>query len=308
MKTQEISLYLLLVQSSGLLIYAAFIGLNMKDVLKSLIYINDGKMRYLLSAALAGICFVCAKAESEVTPSADLGLIAGEWTVYSVRGDKVSGEDRPYIDIQPGGDRFYGYNGCNVLNGDVAVSGSDGISFTNIISTQRFCDNAPFEYPINIALNDARRYVLKRDGHESYMELLNDSGRVILVLRHHNMDFLNGAWRVVEIDGETNMNENMEVVIDIPQAKVHGNAGCNILNGGIFIDPDKDNSIQFQDIVTTRSSCQDMSLETSFLVALEEVETASRSGSDDVVMYDGRGREVIRLKRIYIDTLGGVSR
>lgn len=279
------------------------------------------KTKYLFLAVFAGFVsmrgFASGVGDEAVYPSVasvegsvddlnsgDISGLAGEWVIYNLRGDKITVEDRPYIDIQPGENRFYGSNGCNILNGDISASGNDGIRFRNIISTQRFCSDAPFEYLINTTLEDVRYYSLKRHGHESYLDLMNDGRHVIMVLRHHNMNFLNGAWRVTKIDGAVNHNENVEMVIDIPQARIHGNAGCNIMNGSLYIDPDKSNSVQFQEIVTTRTECPDMSAETSLLVALEEVEKAYLNGPDEVAMYDGRGQEVVVLKRIYVNSSG----
>lgn len=225
-------------------------------------------------------------------------LLNGEWTVYNLRGDKVTGEERPYITIALSEGRFYGNNGCNILNGNVVTTGNDGISFTDILSTRRLCRDAPFEYLINTTLNDVRFYTIKQYGHEYYLDLQNDRHQVIMVLRQHNMDFLNGAWRVTRINNEPNRNEGVEMVIDIPELHIHGNTGCNIVNGNLFIDPDKPNSIQFSDLATTRMMCPDMATETAFLVALEEVEAAYADGNNAVKMYDSHGREVLRLQRI----------
>lgn len=227
----------------------------------------------------------------------------GEWTVYNLRGDKVTGEERPFITIALNEGRFYGNNGCNIVNGQVDAIGRDRIKFTNILSTRRLCQDAPFEYLIHTTLGDVRYYSIKQYGHEYYLDLENSRHQVIMVLRQHNMNFLNGAWRVTSIDSTPNRNEGVELVIDIPEARVHGNTGCNIVNGEVAIDPDKPNSIQFLKLMTTRMACPDMSTETSFLVALEEVETAYADGNDNVIMRDNHGREVLRMTRIPIDRL-----
>lgn len=240
--------------------------------------------------------------EKATQPVSNPGL-AGEWIIYNLRGEKVTGEERPFITIDLKQSRFYGNNGCNILNGEVKTSGTDSIAFTNMMSTQRLCQDAPFEYMINTTFDDVRFYEIKQYGHEYYLDLMNARRQVIMVLRKHNMDFLNGAWRVSAIDSTVNRNEGVRLLIDIPQERIHGNTGCNILNGQLFIDPDKPNSIQFQNLATTRMMCHDMATETSFLVALEEVEFAYADGNDAVKMYDSHGREVLRLHRISIDEM-----
>lgn len=248
-------------------------------------------------AQIDAIADEVAAMESQNTQPASPRL-DGEWTIYNLRGDKVTGEDRPSITFAIGEGRFYGNNGCNILNGDVTLSGVDGITFSNVLSTRRLCHDAPFEYLINTTLNDVRFYSIKQYGHEYYLDLSNAKHQVIMVLRQHNMNFLDGAWRVTSIDGTPNRNEGVEMVIDIPESHIHGNTGCNILNGDIFIDPDKPNSIQFSKIATTRMMCPDNAIETSFLVALEEVEFAYADGNDSVKMYDNHGREVLTMQRI----------
>lgn len=238
------------------------------------------------------------KEQSESGLASPNRLLNGEWTVYNLRGDKVTGEERPYITIALNEGRFYGNNGCNILNGNISVEGTDMIAFTDILSTKRLCRDAPFEYLINTTLGDVKFYTIKQYGHEYYLDLQNERRQVIMVLRQHNMDFLNGAWRVTRIDNEPNRNEGVEMVIDIPEAHIHGNTGCNIVNGDIFIDPDKPNSIQFSKLATTRMMCPDMATETAFLVALEEVETAYADGNNAAKMYDSHGREVLRLQKI----------
>lgn len=222
----------------------------------------------------------------------------GEWVFYNLYGEKVTGEERPYINIVNDEGRFYGSNGCNILNGTVVSPKEGDIQFTNILSTRKFCQNAPFEYKINVALDAVKGYSIKQFGHEYYLDLTDKNGYIIVVLRRHNMDFLNGAWRVTSINGELNRNEGVEIVIDIPEGRIHGNTGCNLLNGQVTIDPDKNNSIQFGNIGTTRMMCQDMQTETSFLVALEEVEAAYADGNNAASLYNSRGKQVLGLERI----------
>lgn len=69
--------------------------------------------------------------------------INGEWTIYSVRGNVVTGEERPYITFDLPAKRFYGSNGCNIINGDLLSEAQDSLRLENIISTMRMCQDAP---------------------------------------------------------------------------------------------------------------------------------------------------------------------
>lgn len=224
--------------------------------------------------------------------------IAGEWNVFSVGGKKVTGEKRPYINFNLEDHRIYGSNGCNIINGDFTAKDDSSIHLENMISTMMACPDAPFEADINLALDNARYFNISKQGHEYYLVLLDNTRKSIMTLRRHNMDFLNGSWKVEEINGHDNNNEDVQMVIDIFEQRVHGNTGCNILNGSLLIDPDKSNSIQFSNLATTRMMCPDMKTETAFLVALESVEFAKKGKNNTVVMTDKNNKPMLLLKRI----------
>lgn len=224
--------------------------------------------------------------------------IAGEWNVFSVGGKKVTGEKRPYINFNLEDHRIYGSNGCNIINGDFTAKDDSSIHIENMISTMMACPDAPFEADINLALDNARYFNISKQGHEYYIVLLDNTRKSIMTLRRHNMDFLNGSWKIEEINGHDNNNEDVQMVIDIFEQRVHGNTGCNILNGSLLIDPDKSNSIQFSNLATTRMMCPDMKTETAFLVALESVEFAKKGKNNTVVMTDKNNKPMLLLKRI----------
>lgn len=226
-------------------------------------------------------------------------ILDGEWTIAEVNGRKVTGEERPYITFSTSEKRIYGSNGCNIINGDYTIDDTNTLSFGNLLTTQRACADAPFEYEINQALDKVRTYSVEKKGNEYYLSLLDSHNHRIMTLRKHNMDFLNGAWRVKSIKGKKVDNDNVQLVIDIPELKLHGNTGCNILNGSLWIDPDKTYSIQFQQIGTTRMRCEEdtAKTETALLIALEEVESA-KSDNGKIKMYDKDGNKLLELTKI----------
>lgn len=227
----------------------------------------------------------------------------GEWNIDNVNGQKVTGEERPFITFDLSQGRIYGSNGCNIINSNTVTGKDNKLQFTGILSTQKYCANAPFEYIITSALEQVRSYKISRYGHEYYLDLFNDRGHLIMVLRKHNMDFLNGAWRVTAINGEANGNEGIQFVFDLPEKKIHGNAGCNIVNGEISIDPDVTNSVQFSNIASTRMMCPDLATETAVLIALEETEKAFAKSDDTVTFVNHAGAPVLQLIRIDPRTL-----
>lgn len=238
--------------------------------------------------------------EGATTTTNSLAAVPGEWTIYSVDGRNITGDERPYITFDNTNHRFYGSNGCNTINGDYTIDGNK-ITLSNVISTMRACPDAPFETAINLALDKVSTFAIARTGNESYMSLINRTGRTVLVLRKHNMDYLNGTWRVAEIQGKSvnpDTHPELQLVIDIPELRIHGNTGCNIVNGNLLIDPDKTDAMQFTDMATTRMACPDGALETEFLLAMEAVDRARPDGSNKVILMDERGKRVIVLQRI----------
>lgn len=227
----------------------------------------------------------------------------GEWNIDNVNGHKVTGEERPVLNFDLARSMLYGNNGCNTINGTIVAGKGNSLRFDNMLSTRKYCADAPFEYIINTTLDQVRSYKISRYGHENYLDLFNDRGHLIMVLRKHNMDFLNGAWRVTAVNGDPNSNEAIRFVIDLPEKKLHGNAGCNIVNGEITVDPDVTNSVQFSNLATTRMMCPDISTETAVLVALEETEKAFAKSDGTVTFVNHAGKPVLSLVRIDTRTL-----
>lgn len=227
--------------------------------------------------------------------------IEGEWKLYAVKGKKVDGEDRPSIIFNLSDHRLYGNNGCNVINGDFKVGNGNSLVISNMISSMALCEDAPYETIINQGLDKVRYFGVSRQGHEYYLELSDASHRNIFTWRKHNMEFINGYWSVVEAEGEKwPEDSDSKMVIDIQEQSIHGNTGCNLLNGELLIDPDKSYSIQFENIATTRKMCtpDEMKREMAFLVALEKVEFARKGKNNTIIMTDKENKPVLVLKRL----------
>lgn len=236
-------------------------------------------------------------------PKVSSDALAGEWTVYTVGGNKVTGEKRPYLNFNMEDHRLYGSNGCNIINGNFELSGNSKLKIGDMISTMMACADAPYEQAINLALDATQSFDITKKGHEYYLELRDNHGNNLMTLRKHNMDFLNGTWEVSEINGVKYDNPDMQMVIDIQEQKLHGNTGCNIVNGSLLIDPDKSNSIQFQNLATTRMACppEIMKGETALLVALESVEYAKKGKTGTIVMLDKNNAPVLVLKKVDVE-------
>ncbi len=242
------------------------------------------------------------------TPSATEPFI-GEWSIIEVNGEQVvvNGDNHPKVNFEPIGDAdnalmVIGFNGCNYLNGSWNVNGSVIEPNGAFISTLRSCPDAPYEFAVNKALDSVTGFAFVP---QNILELKDASGRTVMKLRKRNLSFLNGAWKVDTINGaKVPASADVKVVIDVDECKIHGNAGCNLLNGDVTVVLDKGNGIEFKNLATTRMMCPEMETERKFLLALEEVATATEgASSNEVVMKDSQGNVVLTMHRISADEL-----
>lgn len=245
-------------------------------------------------------------ADDEAT---SLKPLEGEWSITEVLGQEVvvNGENHPKLTLTPKGEgmlEVIGYNGCNYLNGVWNIRGNRIIPAGEMISSLRACPDAPYEFSVNQALGQAAGYTVADD---SNITLNSASGKDVMKLRKRGLAFLNGAWKVTSIDGEP-ITANIYIVLDIDEHKVHGNAGCNLLNGEIVVNLDKGDGIEFRNLVTTRMSCPDLATERQFLVAMENVATVAKGTNDDnASLLDSSAKPVVTLKRLSAEQLKELS-
>lgn len=227
------------------------------------------------------------------------GVVKGDWAIETVLGKKAVGEKAPFIKFVPSEKRMYGNNGCNVINGDYSYNPADStISFNHIAATMMLCDKEGItDYEVNTALGATKYYSWRVVDSDYYLTFYDETHREVMTLMHRNFEFLNGVWRVAKINDKTVDVEAMKMVIDVAEGKLHGNTGCNIMNGRFDVDMDMPNSISFSAIATTRMMCPDSEYETSLIVALEEVTAARPLSYSEVLLYDSQQNPVLTLVR-----------
>ncbi len=234
----------------------------------------------------------------EVTITNPAQQLYGEWDIVTMRKKKVYSLERAYLYLDfKGGNKVYGNNGCNTINGTFQLSGNN-IKFGEFISTGESCRNVTNEKTIMHTLADVRRYTLQTQYNAQYMNLMNSKGAVIMVLKRHNLDAMNGPWLVKEINSENVSEKNMRLVIDALMQTIHGDTGCNIINGIITLDPTKDMAIQFEDLHSTENDCEDIDYETALLLALETTVSCKRINPYEMALLDSKGAIVLMLQRI----------
>ncbi len=238
---------------------------------------------------------------SAVYTSQDIskGIVKGDWAIEKVNGKTTIGATAPYLKFEPGEKRVYGNNGCNVINAAYQYNPSDStLSFSNFLSTMMACDMEGItDTEINQALGETQYYTWNLNGDNYYLTFYNSEKEPVMELMHQNFQFLNGTWLVTEIDGQAVNVPDMKMVIDVDEGKLHGNTGCNIINGTLDTDMDAANSISFQSIGMTRKACPDGNYETQLVVALEEAMRAKPLKEGRVALLDSQDKVVLLLER-----------
>ncbi len=235
-------------------------------------------------------------------------ILYGEWIAVSVDGEQVKGEERPYIVFDtvatnPYLAKFYASNGCNIINGTVALTSNGEMrKASDYLSTMKYCPEAVYEIGVSTLLDNIGSYKLVKSGDEYSLNLYSTDKKQTMVLRRSDLNWLNGAWRVSRL-GDRVLDEDagIQMVIDIPENRLHGNTGCNIMNGTVTCNPDVQHSISFSNIGVTRMMCPDLAREQEFLDALSKVTSANRAeGDDHADLRDASGTLLMELTRISI--------
>ncbi len=227
-------------------------------------------------------------------------MISGEWTIVKVKDQDVPQEDKmPYVNFEPSTGRFYASNGCNTINGGFSLEAGNILRLTQVATTMMLCHDIPFEQEITALLSGQAKLQVKLNntGHESYLTLTDTVSGLSLQARRHNMEFLNGQWRVAQINGRSINDEEANIFIDLGEMKVHGNTGCNYFNGEIYIDPSKTNSVEFGKMGLTRMACPKFEQEQSMMLGLEETTNAIQGDNGRVMLLKADGTPVIVLEK-----------
>lgn len=234
------------------------------------------------------------------TGSASTSL-EGRWyikTVGSITLRSIEDNDWPYINFVAAEARFYGHDGCNLINGSYRIESGQHIELSDVATTMKLCQGDTLAYPIANALNETRAFSTS-DGSDGSRTLIlyNSRNRAVMTLCSSDIDFLNGPWQVIAVDGKEVSAADARLIFDVDANTVSGNAGCNRLKGELTRNPQVSASVQFSNLSTTRMTCPDIETETALLIALEEVARARNDG-DTVELLNDSGHTVIKLSKL----------
>lgn len=234
--------------------------------------------------------------EARKVPTIPRDEFDGTWIVKKAEKKAVVGEAPAEITFDLTNGRIYGNDGCNVVNGTFALGNENELQFGSLISTQKDCGPEVTDHAVQRALANTCSYKRDINSRELCIKFCDKRGRTIMTLEKRRVDLLNGAWTVVDIEGSPVEGEKPALVIDIPEARLSGSAGCNRIFGQIALDGTP-YGIAFVQIAASRKTCPEIETEMKFLAALEKVRGFYPTDDNHAVLYQSPDVPLITLKK-----------
>lgn len=241
----------------------------------------------------------CASTKNAAT----LSSINGEWNIIEVNGTAVvpaPGQEFPYIGFDTKAGKVFGNSGCNRMMGSFDVNAKPGtIDLGALASTRMACPDMTVENNVLSALNKVKKY--KKLGKEN-IALCGASNRPIVVLQKKEsvskLSDLEGKWIISEAAGEAipdGMEKQPFIEFNIAEKSLHGNAGCNLINGAFQVDDENPSAISFPQVISTMMACPDMEVEGRVLKALNSVQSFGKLAGGGIGLYDADNNLVMVL-------------
>lgn len=252
----------------------------------------------ILGVAALAACMMMSCKSSKQVAVVDL---SGEWNIVEVDGQKVVADESPYIGLDMASKSLHGNAGCNRLLGSFELDSihPGGIRFTQVGATRMMCPDMETETKVLAALNKVTGYGETAEG----VVLTDAEGNSVLTLVKRevpavSIEDLKGEWIISQVDGtEVNQTENVPfIALNLDEKRMHGNAGCNVINGGFEQEAGQPASLRFTQVISTMMLCPDMETEGKILQALNKVRSFAKGQTEGTfVLMDENGAEVMVL-------------
>ncbi len=113
---------------------------------------------------------------------------------------------------------------------------------------------------------------------------------------------LSGRWDIVSLDGkEIKTDREAFLEFDVEKKRIHGNAGCNVINSVYEVNKTKNMEIVFKPAQMTMMACPDMEAENAFVRIYPDIMSFSfgkaSDGKTTVSFLNANGREIMKLKK-----------
>lgn len=224
--------------------------------------------------------------------------ISGEWNVVSVKGEQVAGN--PYIGFDLAEGRIYGNAGCNRIMGGVEVDSVNPgkIGFTGVGATRMMCPDMETEKKVLEALNEVAGYQASSAG----VELTDKDGNVLMSLEKKeapavSVNDINGKWNITKVEGAVVevADKTPFISFNVAENAVHGNGGCNIINGSFSQEEGNPSSLKFGQMISTMMAGPGMETERKVLSAMNKVASFVVNEDGTLSLMDVADNEVLLL-------------
>lgn len=232
--------------------------------------------------------------------------ISGEWNVVSVKGEQVAGN--PYIGFDLAEGRIYGNAGCNRIMGGVEVDSVNPgkIGFTGVGATRMMCPDMETEQKVLEALNEVAGYQASSAG----VELTDKDGNVLMSLEKKeapavSVNDINGKWNITKVEGAAVevADKTPFISFNVAENAVHGNGGCNIINGSFSQEEGNPSSLKFGQMISTMMAGPGMETERNVLSAMNKVASFVVNEDGTLSLMDVADNEVLLLVKSEDETV-----
>ena len=224
--------------------------------------------------------------------------ITGEWNVVSVEGKQVTGN--PYIGFDTENGRLYGNAGCNRIMGGFEIDSVNPghIGLTNVASTRMMCPDMETEQKVLEALNEVAGFKSSATG----VELTDKDGKVLISLEKReapavSVNDINGEWKISKVEGAAVevADKTPFLSFNVAENAVHGNGGCNIINGSFLQEEGNPSSLKFGHMISTMMAGPGMETERKVLIAMNKVASFVLNEDGTLSLMDAENNEVLLL-------------
>ena len=225
-------------------------------------------MKRIIASAFLPVVFLLpacssSKSGSKTAVGGSEMLFESEWKLTTVQGQAVPETSNAMLAFKPGQvNTVSGSTGCNRVNGNFELSGTNSIKFSPLATTRMAClDNGANQTEAKFlqALTKTTSWNIAND------ELLLKNGDTVMAIlkgrkpTSKDAAKLNGTWELnyiseakIAFDG-LYPSKKPTLIFNLPDTTVSGNGSCNGYSSKIKIDGNK---INFGDPLSTMMACE----------------------------------------------------
>lgn len=196
--------------------------------------------------------------------------------------------------------KLTGYNGCNRLMGSYEISNELQISFSNIASTRKACNNENWdELEFNKTIESVNNFSISGN---KLMFNIGKRAPLAVFTKIDENGITNKYWKLKKLNGKevkmTNNQMREQYIIIKNNGDITGFSGCNQFSGKYILDESK-LKIKFENVISTLRACPEAEInETDFLKIFELTNNYSIN-ADTLMLNVGKRAPLAEFEAIY---------